>query len=171
MTRPKTLPSLEELQERFNYDPETGVLSWKVPTHPRIKPGDLAGCGNGKGYLKVKVGNSPYRVHRIIWKLAYGEDPPANMEIDHVNRNRADNRLTNLRLVTPSENNFNRESYNRRGKPIILTRPNGEEVYYSSAKEAAITEGLHRGDLSKVISGKRKHTKGYTARFANDRQP
>lgn len=194
MTQPKPLPSLEELQERFNYDPETGQLTWKKPPGFRAKPGDPAGYLTTKGYLRVKLGESHYRVHRLIWKLSHGEDPPAGMDIDHINRDRTDNRLANLRLATRSDNVNNsfrvlfkapkkplktraelEEMYKRQGekqrKPIIVIKPNGEEVYYGSVSEAAAGEGLNRGNLSSVLRGRLRHTKGHTARFTTDPQP
>ena len=168
VTKSKPLPSQKELQEKFNYDPETGQLTWKISSSARIKPGDHAGHYSGKGYLIVKLNYSLYRAHRIIWKLAYGEDPPADMEIDHINRNGIDNRLSNLRLATRSQNSLNSD---RHRKPVIVTRPNNQEVLYPSITAAAKSEGLNYRDLQRVVTGRRKHTKGHTARFTIDPQP
>lgn len=164
VAKPKPLPPLEILQEKLEYDPETGALFWKCPPSKNVKLGDCAGTKDKRGYLRVMIGNSQYRAHRLIWKLVYGEDPPPSMEIDHINRDPSDNRLSNLRLATARQNNFNSDN---RSKSINLTRPSGEEIHYHSINEAASEEGLSQGNLSAVLLGKRKQTKGYTARYAD----
>ena len=105
MVKVKPLPSQETLKHLFNYDPETGSLTWKNPNPQarRLKPGDKAGSINSQGYFLVTVNSESFSVHRLIWMFVYGEDP-GEFEIDHINRIRDDNRISNLRLVTHSEN-------------------------------------------------------------------
>ena len=59
------------------------------------------------GYIQVMVDGKPVYEHRLIWESANGPIPKG-MQIDHINRIRDDNRLENLRLVTPQQNHFNR---------------------------------------------------------------
>jgi hypothetical protein len=58
------------------------------------------------GYLIIKVKTKQFKAHRISWLLNYGDFP--NSELDHINRNRTDNRIENLREATRIENIFNR---------------------------------------------------------------
>ena len=177
------LPPLEVLNDRFKYDPETGILT-------RIRWGyGPAGYLTSTGYLRVKVNDTHYRVARLVWKMHYGEDPPKNMSIDHINRDRTDNRIANLRLVTHQENilntarvlfkkptpplktakertNIRKKAAKKLQKPVILTRPDGQEVYYESVTEASRSEHLNSANLCNVLKGRYKHHKGYTARYA-----
>jgi hypothetical protein len=182
MTQALPLPPLEVLQEKFEYNPETGVLSYKNTEKP-------AGYTNGKGWLRIKVNNKHYRVHRIVWKMYYGEDITCGMTIDHINRIRDDNRIANLRVVTHRENIQNsgrvlnkkppkplktpeelaeirREATKKTSKAIIIKTPTGEEKWYPSVKEAARAEQVNPGNLSSVLHGKRTTVQGYTAHFA-----
>lgn len=102
MTR---LPDQTELKELFNYDPDTGVVTRKKCTANRHVLGEVVGFAGSRGYLQAAVRSVKYPLHRLIWCLVTGEWPEG--DIDHINRNRADNRLANLRAVTRSENNHN----------------------------------------------------------------
>lgn len=119
--RQKSLPSWEYLNECFNYDPDTGVLSWKVrPAHHFMKPGrdimfnntyagkNCTTVSNTTGYVQVAISvngkKEKYRAHRVIHKLMTGLDPD---EIDHVNHIRDDNRWVNLREVSSTQNKQN----------------------------------------------------------------
>ncbi len=71
------------------------------------------------GYLRGKSSRNekPIYMHAIVWQLAHGSSPPPGLEIDHINRIKWDNRLSNLRLTTKSGNQFNRRHPNRTGLP------------------------------------------------------
>lgn len=94
----------EMANELLAYDPATGALTWKTAIRPAIRPGDPAGRGkpNSAGYLRVGIDGRSYLQHRVIWLMVTGEWPP--QEIDHRDRDRANNRWANLRAASPSQN-------------------------------------------------------------------
>lgn len=87
----------------LKYNPDTGVLHWMI-SEKRIKKGAFAGTLN-RGYLRIKVAGKTYKAHRIAWFLTYGKWPDG--EIDHINGDRADNRIVNLRDVSRMTNTQN----------------------------------------------------------------
>lgn len=86
-----------ELKVLLSYDAETGVLTRNTTGLPVTR-------NISQGYIQVRLHNRLYRAHRLIWMLVYGESPN---RIDHVNGDREDNRLSNLRKVSSSENSKN----------------------------------------------------------------
>ena len=100
----------EKLRELLHYDPETGIFTRKVRTSSRIKIGDVAGCLSSRdGYLRIAVLSRDYLAHRLAWLYVYGNWPED--QIDHINRNRSDNRISNLRGVTNKQNLQNASKY------------------------------------------------------------
>lgn len=103
----KMLPSNQRLNELLAYNPQTGKLSWKVNRRGTAKAGDVAGIvDNSVGYVVVCIDNVRYRAHRVCYKMATGWDA-GMFEIDHINGNRSDNRISNLRMVDSATNSKN----------------------------------------------------------------
>src|SRR6188768_2615460 len=102
-----------ELKERLDYDPETGIFRWKNP-YGKAGAKELAGCinskTNGMTYIILGIHSEKYFAHRLAWLYVHGEFPLK--EIDHINGNGKDNRLINLREVTHLENKKNSKKYN-----------------------------------------------------------
>lgn len=113
------IPTKEQLGQRVRYEPETGKLFWKPwPEAPKGwkercegKEAFIAGKDNGYLFGTVTFHEDgrvmKYRAyaHRAIWKLVYGDEPEF---VDHINGDRQDNRLSNLRAVTRQENAINK---------------------------------------------------------------
>lgn len=94
------LPPQRDLQEMFSYDETTGELRWKVRPNRSTPVGSLVRC------LQVQIRGRAYMRHRIIWKMVTGQDPDGT--IDHRDRNQDNNRWSNLRDATPSQQAINR---------------------------------------------------------------
>lgn len=94
----------ERLRELLRYDPETGIFTWKAHTGQGVhtKSGDIAGHLHSRKYIHIQVGNVIYKAHRLAWLYVTGTWPVEN--IDHINGNRSDNRIDNLREATDAEN-------------------------------------------------------------------
>lgn len=137
----------EILHEYFDYDPNTGYLTWKTKKHSRkVIVGARAGSISTKNRHRVlKFMGQLYAEHRVIWLHYYGEWPKGH--IDHINHDEQDNRIANLRDVTQAENNLNNSrrgdnstghtgvwinKLNSRKKFMAELRLNGKRVHYSS---------------------------------------
>jgi hypothetical protein len=111
------------LCELFVYDPETGKLFWKsrdggAPGWNGKYAGKEAFTStNSYGYKQGSILGGVYRAHRVIWAMVNGEWPEA--DIDHINGNRTDNRIVNLRSVSRSENCMN-SSLGKRNKSGVV---------------------------------------------------
>ncbi len=102
---PRPELTAEYLRSVLHYDQETGIFTWKVSTSRRVKVGDVAGSQNGGGYLNIKLQSRLYQAHRLAWLYTSGVWPKD--QLDHVNRVRTDNRVSNLREVTNKQNQQN----------------------------------------------------------------
>lgn len=152
------LPDVETLTRNFSYDPASGKLFFKMRTDDMFTAtagrsahhqcnlfnskhgGKEAGNKNSEGYICVKFQGRTLKVHRIIWKIVYGDEPDC---IDHINRNPSDNSLSNLRAVSQSVNSQNKrvQSNNSSGVP---------GVYFSEGKwTAAIQIGPKRTKIGR----------------------
>ena len=95
----------EELKEWLDYNPETGAFSRKKYASKKY------GCGtiDEHGYMQISVKHKVYRAHRLAWLWVYGKFP--EKIIDHINGNKLDNRICNLRDVCKSVNGLNVNKY------------------------------------------------------------
>lgn len=119
----KPLPSQQYLRECFDYDPETGVMTWRERPLSHFKDmertavhswrswnggnaGHEAGCNTGHGRIYVGINGDLFARYRLAWMWMHGEDP--GPQIDHINRDKSDDRISNLRPANNAENNRNR---------------------------------------------------------------
>lgn len=92
-----------ELLSQLNYDKSTGVFTWKK-VHAGVSFGRNAGSNRG-GYIVICINRKKYYAHRLAWFYVNGVWP--NDIIDHIDLNKSNNSISNLRECTPSQNNAN----------------------------------------------------------------
>jgi hypothetical protein len=173
-TKARKLPEINYLREIVNYNKYTGRLIWK--NRPQSHFDTTRGMdvfnkrfGNkevavnlNSNYANIRIDGVTYVAHRIIWKVYYGEDP--KYDIDHINGNRHDNRICNLRDIPQSLNkkNFNilqvDNTTGYRGVYLCKATNNyfskirhlGDNLYlgeYRTKEEAALVRELKRIEL------------------------
>jgi len=129
----KHLPSPEMLRKLVEYHPKTGYFFWKerrvtsrfVQSWNKKYAGQRAFItDNGNGYLLGRVDGKHMYAHRAAWAISYGAWPTD--QIDHINGEKTDNRIDNLREVTNAENSRNSKKYanNRTGATGVHWRKN-----------------------------------------------
>lgn len=97
--------TLDELKQRLEYFPSTGAFIWRQNKKVSLVGAD-AGSAATNGYIQIYVGARKYMAHRLAWFYSFGKWP-SDM-VDHANGHRSDNRLSNLREATRSQNGYNR---------------------------------------------------------------
>lgn len=117
MTGPATtkeaMLSAEKVRDVLRYRPETGLFYWRRP-FKSTNIGRLAGSASVSctdGYIKIRIGRTSYRAHRLAWLYVHGEWPDG--VIDHINHIRTDNRIANLRVTSTLVNNENTQGGRR----------------------------------------------------------
>lgn len=122
--------NFEQAHHLFSYCPDKGEVRWKNPPGTKMKTGDLVGYFNDRGRLVVRFGGMGVYVHRLVWLMHFGEWPA--LTIDHINGDRADNRIANLRLLTVQHNNENRRKASKNNKTGflgVIASPSGRRFY------------------------------------------
>ncbi len=110
----ESLLTADRLRAALHYSPQTGLFTWLA--RPRSDftclremnrwnnryVGTLAGTDDGRGYVRIRVFGPFHRAHRLAWLYCYGQWPSAH--VDHIDGDRKNNRLANLRDVSPAHN-------------------------------------------------------------------
>ena len=113
----RKLPSLQTLEEHLDYDSITGAFTRKTTSA-------FTGCLNKVGYIQIYVCGQIYLGHRLAYYMFYRKDP-GKLVIDHINGDRADNRIKNLRRCHPKSNAKNLRS---KGKYVVTDEGVGKWV-------------------------------------------
>jgi hypothetical protein len=167
---PEGLGVIDLYNHLFSLDPTTGKLTRRVYRAHNARAGDVVGTEDGKGYLHVSINRMFVRVHRIVFAMHYGLEPVA---IDHVNRNKQDNRPENLRPATQSENAGNTWGFahntsgikgvsrnTRSGMWHAQIKINGKQTYlgrYATKEQAQVAYNeaatKHFGEFARCSNG------------------
>jgi len=130
----------DRLRKIVTYEPETGLFRWRdtfaagkhaARRNKIAEPGDVvAGSRNQKlGYIYISIDGSVCLAHRLAWLYVHGELPKKGMVIDHIDRDGFNNRLSNLRVCTESQNRCNSKmhSNNTSGHRGVSWHPQNRE--------------------------------------------
>ncbi len=131
MLPPRDNLTAEYVRSLLDYDPDTGVFIWCVRPDQRREwntryAGYLAGCPGVNGYWQLTIDDVHYLAHRVAWLFVHGYWPPE--QVDHIDGNRMNNAILNLRPAAHSENLHNRgaQKNNRSGLKGVSRRPSGK---------------------------------------------
>lgn len=156
---------IDRLREVLVYEPDTGLLRWRLTLGARAKAGDRAGSRCGHGYVAVGLdGIRSVPAHRIAWALTHGSWP--SIEVDHINGDRADNRLSNLRLATTAENHQNMRRARRDNTTGVLGVSRSGDRYRAQIQVAGRKHWLgehatpEQAHAAYVDAKRRLHPKG-----------
>ena len=135
----------DDVRRALDYDPETGSLTWRTRAdrdhswNMRFS-GEVAGNTTRTGYRILHMSAGMFLAHRLIWIWMTGDMPDGN--IDHINRDRADNRWCNLRLASASQNAMNSGL---------------REANTSGVKGVSWSKGKRRWIAFITLNGRRRH--------------
>lgn len=150
----------ERLKYLLDYNQELGIFTWKIAPSNFVKVGAFAGSPNSDGYLQVKIDGNHYYVSRLVWFYCKGSWPTD--KLDHIDQNKINNKLDNLREVTQSENGMNRtkpsnntsgykgvcfDRANKKWKAQIGRRGLQRSLGYFSTKEEASVAYIKAANL------------------------
>jgi hypothetical protein len=132
----------EIVRQLLGYDSTTGVFTWKERSGQagidggfnRKYAGTIAGRSTGTKYDSIAIYGTRYYSHRVAWLYMTGEFPPEC--IDHINGDTRDNRFSNLREATTSQNGFNakRQHRNRCGLKGVCFVPKYSSPYRATLR-------------------------------------
>ena len=111
----KKLPDLAYLRQNYTYDPIKGHL-YHADYQLDDKP---AGYKDQRGYHHIQISRKTYKLHRIVFYMFHGRDPGKKV-IDHINGDKGDNRILNLRAVTHRQNSSNTKASRKKGNVPAL---------------------------------------------------
>ena len=160
----KDRTTFERVRECLEYDSATGWFTWTMEAPCRRHRGARAGCATRNAYKVIGLDGRSYCAQRLAWLLHYGRWPDG--EVDHINHDKHDNRIANLRDSTKSQNQTNRnqkETALPRGVKLTkcgtfraVVNKDGRRMYFgthATVDEAAAAAAMGRRRLFGEFSG------------------
>ena len=133
----------QELKAILRYDEATGIFYWISKVNRKVVAGSKAGCMTKKGYIMIGVNHEQHFAHRLAWLYVHGELP--KMFLDHINGEKSDNRICNLRPADHSLNNQNQRAAQPTNKSSGLLG-----CYFVKAKGKYKAQIHHSGKSSHI---------------------
>jgi hypothetical protein len=153
------------LHEIFEY--RDGELYWKINKSQKSKIGNIAGCSDGLGYFHTMIDGKNYKNHRIIFLMFHGYLPKC---IDHIDNNRSNNCIENLREATKSQNcqNSKKSIRNKSGvknvhwnktsqKWQVILMINGKNKNFGYFKDLMVAESVAQETRNKYYGIYARH--------------
>lgn len=152
------------LKEILHYEPDTGVFTWRVRLSKNTHIGDIAGTPFQK-YRRIGIGGRLYRAHRLAWLYVHGVWP--SKEIDHIDGDWLNNRLTNLRDVSSQINAQNRKRARADNKTGFLGVSQVNGRFLAQIRTGHVSRNLGFFDSPELahaayVQAKRKYHAGCT---------
>tara|TARA_R110000850_G_C9740312_1_gene444296 strand:- start:60 stop:566 length:507 start_codon:yes stop_codon:yes gene_type:complete len=110
----------KELKTQLSYNSSTGVFNWLTGKQGRSTKKPAGSIHKSLGYSRIMIGGELYYAHRLAWLYVYGKIPKE--EIDHINKQRDDNSINNLREVSSGENLKNQHMQKRNTSGVTGVR-------------------------------------------------
>lgn len=163
MPKPQSYPfSKEEIEVHLEYDKENGCF-YRKQLHQKMPAGSIVGCKKANGYIYVGLFKKHIFCHRLVWFFEHGEWP--TKVIDHIDGDKTNNKITNLRLATYSQSSMHRKVMSnsksqlkgvifikRKNRYRATIRCNNKRIYlgyYKTAEEAHVAYVAKAKELHK----------------------
>ena len=173
MSKFDRLPPIEQRYKDLAYMAD-GSLRWTAQNATQTRSLDQpAGylCSTS-GYWRIKICSVAHALHRVIYEMHHGSIPE-DMDVDHIDNNKSNNRIENLQLLTRAENvlkNMRGGTHVNPEKAVIGTcTKTGNVVQFRSTSEAG-RNGFTQANVSQCLRGQRRVCKGYTWRYAENKE-
>lgn len=156
----------EILKEQLIYNSETGIFTFNK-NKGGMSIGSVAGYVQKDGYVAISINGVQYKAHRLAWLYIHGAFPIEHL--DHINLKKDDNRITNLRPATRSQNHMNRRVYSNNKLGLKGVHVSGKKYRALIKKDGRqICLGLYRTpeEASKVFQEAAKSMHGEYSRLA-----
>jgi len=155
----------DELKARLHYDPETGVFTWlpnplRGPQWHAVFEGKAAGCVMDTGYVRIRIDDKGHRAHRLAWLYMYGHLPE---EIDHIDGDKTNNAISNLRSVSHSQNLRNTKKNTRNTTGIVgvtYRAKQGKWLAYITVNRKRIHGGIF-GTMEEAVEARKELEQKY----------